>query len=339
MTAQSVMPELAAMLGLDVASLAFVRASQNWVYEVRNVQAPPHILRLTALSHRSGQEVECELAWLRQLYECGVPVCPPVLRAGECQMIVPVELGGEAFHTVFFQKATGRPVAREGLSPRLYECHGRALGRLHAAARRGTPEVLSGRRPWPKERYFTTDIGLYLPARVRNPVREQFQRLLMQVSKQADTPENNGPLHFDLGYSNVFATENGLELIDFDNAARGPFVADIAAALYGSLFTGLRCDFPGDRSCFEPPKSGQILEEMWEPFRQGYRQESVWPDEWNPWLGPWVQILYLRSVVHAFRLRHPITQPQVRGALMADVSLILAGEMPLKFDFVRGKAL
>lgn len=339
MTAETIMPELAAALGLDPASLVFLRASQNWVYEVREAHAPPCILRLTALSHRGEAEVQSELDWLLHLQLSGVPVCPPVPRVAEERMILPLEMAGESFHAVFFRKAAGRPVARQDLSPLLCERHGRALGRLHAAARCGPPDALSGRRLWPRERYFTTDMDSCLPEEVRGPVRKRFHLLLNRVSEMPDIPTNSGPLHFDLGYSNVFVRPDGLELFDFDNSARGPFVADIAAALYGSLFTGLRCEFPGDRSCFEPPKSGQILEEMWEPFRRGYTRESVWPEEWNRWLGPWFQILYLRSVVHAFRMRQPITQPQILEGLMADVRLMLAGEMPLRFDFVRGKAL
>jgi Ser/Thr protein kinase RdoA (MazF antagonist) len=147
-----------------------------------------------------------------------------------------------------------------------------------------------------------------------------------------------GAAHLDLGYSNFFLNGGRLELFDFDNCTAAPYAADIAFALYGSLFTLLRRDFPGDRSAFEHPKAGQNLERVWNPFREGYASEHAWPEAWNGELDGWMEAVYLRSVVHAFRIQHPVTDPKAAAALRADVENLLRGTFPLRFDFRKGKA-
>ncbi len=77
-------------------------------------------------------------------------------------------------------------------------------------------------------------------------------------------------MHFDLGYSNFFVDAGRLTIFDFDNCAASYFLGDIAAALYGSIFTLVRCEFRGDRSAFEHPKSSAILKQVLTPFREGY---------------------------------------------------------------------
>lgn len=336
--------ELAVLLEVEPASLTFLRHSQNRVYELTGSQGESCILRLTADSHRTREEVQSKLDWLLHLYVAGLSVCPPLgwgQSSDTGEMIRSVTLSSGLHHAVMFQKAAGHAVTAADLSPALYEAHGRHLGRLHALSREGPPSLLKGRRPWHQERYFTSDIAPYLPAVVQEPLRAHFQRLRQAVERLPQYSEHWGPVHFDLGYANFFVSSEGtgLELFDFDNCTRSYYVGDIAAALYGSVFTALRCEFPGDRSCFEPPKSSRILEQIWGPFKKGYESQSPWPEVWNAFLEPWFHLLYFRAVVHAFRLRHPITDPQIKAALDADLKCILKDDLPLRFDFVNGVAV
>lgn len=337
MTPQELIPHLAAALAMDPAAIRFLRYSQNRVYEWVDACGIARILRVTEDSHRTRKEIQSETDWLLHLHRAGLSVCPPV-QNGEGEMIHSLTFSGSSVHVVIFEKATGHAVTKEDLTSCLYERHGRHLGRLHALSRKSPASSLTGRRPWDRERYFTTDIPLYLPEAVQASVHAHFQKLQRCVEALPATPENFGPCHLDLGYANFFLRGDLLELFDFDNCTRSYFAADIAAALYGSLFTGLRCEFAGDRSCFEPPKSGRILEQVWAPFRRGYLSESPWPESWNKSMSAWFEIMYLRAVVHAFRIQHPVSNPKIQAALDADIQNILNVEMPLRFDFLEGMA-
>jgi hypothetical protein len=265
-------------------------------------------------------------------------VCPPRPQAGGA-WIRSLPGPDEVSHVAVFAKAAGRPPEKKDLTPRLYWLHGQHLGRLHGLSRRSPAGVLAGRKRWADERFFTADIPAYLPEAAQQAALDRFQFIRTQLTSSPATPDSVGPVHLDLGYSNFFLDGERLELFDFDNSTVAPFAADIAAALYSSVWHWLRRDFPGDRSAFEHPKSGQILERVWAPFRAGYLTESPWPDTWNATMPWWFQALFLRNVVHAFRMQHPITNPRIQAALDADLDHIRAGTIPLRFDFGPGRAL
>jgi hypothetical protein len=217
--------------------------------------------------------------------------------------------------------------------------HGRHLGKLHSLSKEFSRARLGRRKQWDQERYFTSDIGAYLPEKVQSPVRDAWEKLLARLNTANRAVDFFGPVHLDLGYSNVFINGNGLEIFDFDNCTNGFYTYDIAAALYSSIFNVLRCEFRGDRSAFENPKTGLNLELVWKPFREGYRSENIWIDDWNEQLGLWFEVMYLRSVVHAFRLCYSIGDFKVRALLDADIENILTGNLPIRFDFRTGKAV
>jgi hypothetical protein len=81
------------------------------------------------------------------------------------------------------------------------------------------------------------------------------------------------------------------------------------------------------------------LEAVWAPFREGYRSENAWQADWNEQLPYWFEVIYLRSVVHAFRLQHPVADPTAKRLLDADIKAVIARNPPIRFDFKRGKAV
>jgi Ser/Thr protein kinase RdoA (MazF antagonist) len=330
-------PELATRFTARPESVTFLRSSQNLVYEITNDRGQERILRLTPGSHRSMPEIEDELNWLGYLHDAGLSVCPPIaLEDGTYIQSIPSSQG--AFYGVLFEKAQGRLPARPDMSPEFYYLHGKQLGLLHDQSRKSPREWLMQRRMWNEERYFTTDITRFLPEEVGEPLMQHFQMLREQAVSIPPTRENFGPVHFDLGYSNFFIDGERLVMFDFDNCTPGPYVGDIAAALYSSIFNGLRCEFPGDRSAFESPKTGRNLAQVWKPFREGYESASIWPAEAGRMLPIWFEIMYLRAVVHAFRMQHPVTDPRAKALLDADVNNILTRGLPINFDFHKGEA-
>jgi Ser/Thr protein kinase RdoA (MazF antagonist) len=215
------------------------------------------------------------------------------------------------------------------LSEDLYRAHGCTLGTFHQAAAGFPSAWAASRRNWDEERYFGRDISTYLPAEHQEAPREVFARLRAGVNSAPRTCRTFGPVHFDLGYSNFFIDGGRLIVFDFDNCAASYFLGDIAAALYGSIFTLVRCEFRGDRSAFEHPKSSAILWQVLTPFREGYTSVFEWPDEDPARLQSWLDLMYFRAVIHAYRVQSPITNPQVREALDADIENLLTGKTPI----------
>lgn len=328
----------AAALGTEPESLRFIRYSQNFVYEWKDPRGPSKILRITSGSHRSLPEIQSELDWISHLHAGGVSVCPP-LPGAEGSLIRSFPGTTGPFHCVIFAKAEGRLVEKTDLHQQLYQSHGKHLARIHRASKNFPIQRLASRKKWDEERYFTSDLRNYLPEPVQEPLLHVFRELQASLNSSPKTPDSHGPVHFDLGYSNFHLNGERLEIFDFDNCTSGWLAGDIAAALYSSVFNMLRCKFPGDRSAFENPRSGKILETVWQPFCEGYRSENGWLPEWNEQLPFWIEAMYFRSFMHACRLLYPVENERTKTLLEADVENILRRTPPLRFDFRTGKAL
>jgi Ser/Thr protein kinase RdoA (MazF antagonist) len=338
LVAAEFIPRLSVVLGVAPTAVRFLQHSQNSVYEFTDARGMRRIARVTAGSHRSPAEIQSELDWISGLHRAGLEVCPPLAdESGNLIRTLPDQQ--EDLHVVVFTRAAGQPLAPADLGPALYRRHGNLLGRLHTLARQCPPGMLAGRKRWDGERYFTTDIPAYLPETTQASVRARCVSLRDQLAALPAKPDDTGPGHLDACYSNLFRHGDGLELFDFDNCATAPFAADIAAALYGSIFHWLRRPAPGDRSAFEHPGSSQNLAQVWAPFREGYLAASPWPDAWNEAMPLWFQVMYLRLVVHTWRVLHPVTNPKTRAALETDIENLRRGDLPLRFDFQRGRAI
>ncbi|MEZ0299633.1 MAG: phosphotransferase enzyme family protein [Candidatus Methylacidiphilales bacterium] len=334
---------LAQLLDCDPASIRFISFSQNAVYEFTDWEGVPRILRLTCGSHRKRYEVESELNWVEVLHGAGKTVCPPVRwKNGMRVMSFIPDVAGEeedTWHAVIFQKAAGRALEKDDLSETLYEKHGKTLGALHEFSRH-RPRCLEMRCKWYAERYFTRDVGTYLAPGVARSVRAAWRQIRADLLPHCKrTRRTYGPVHLDLGYSNFFLSGDHLEVFDFDNSCRSYYAYDIALALYGGLFTRLRCEFAGDRSAFDHPKSSVNLQAVWNAFRRGYESQTVWLEEWNLAFPLWFEVAYFRAVLHAFRVQHPVTNPRVQALLDADIENILNRQPPVRFDFSEGKAM
>lgn len=328
-------PELiaqaASLLDADPATFTFLRKSQNLVYEFLDRGGAPRILRITEDSHRNREEIFDELEWLSHLHTEGLDVCPPVpLPTGA---LFRTHDGSEGdYHMAIFAKAGGRSLTSDDLGEDLYFLHGRALGQLHSLSAKRTGQFLTNRKRWDEERYFREDIEAFIPEDVRTAVRDTWRQLRSEFLAIPLAADHVGPMHLDLGYSNFHREEDCLWLYDFDNCALAPYAFDIAAALYGSLFTLLRCEYPGDRAAFAPPRTSQNLAATLPSFQAGYNSAYRWKNEWTDQLPLWFEVCYFRSVVHAFRMQHPVTNPQAKAALDTDIENLLRRRPPICFN-------
>jgi Ser/Thr protein kinase RdoA (MazF antagonist) len=322
---------LVAIIDAEPSSLVFLRSSQNHVHAFRDRRGVAKILRITEDTHRSRTEIEDELEWLCHLRAAGLPVCAP-LTLPDCSLCHSLVLPHGRYHATVFESAEGRPVTREDLGAELYFLHGKCLGQLHTQSANTAGRFLTRRKRWDEERYFEADLENYIPDDARSAVRDIWRQLQAELHALPSDSTQHGPVHLDLGYSNFHYDGERLRLYDFDNCAVGPHACDIAVALYGGLFTLLRCEFPGDRDAFDHPRTSQNLRDTLPAFRAGYESERPWREEWMAQLPLWFEFSYLRSVVHAFRMQHPVTNPQVKAALDKDIGNLLRRRPPIRFE-------
>lgn len=334
-SADTLIAPIADILGVAPSCIKFLRYSQNAVYEIiQPLSSENLILRVTSATHRSDIELHSELEWLQFLYQQGLPVCPAIAWP-DGNLLHPFETEDEILYATLFKKAPGQTPNHSHLTPSLYHAHGALLGRLHASNIRAAATSLNSRKIWYQERYFTTDIESCVPLDKRTPLREILEADLSIVHTWPNTVESYGPIHADLGYSNFHIHAHGLTVYDFDNCTLGPLIMDIAAALYGSIFTAARRQIAGDRSAFEHPQSSRNLEAVRRPFKEGYQSFHPWQDAWEEQLSVCLRILYFRAVLHACRLFKYHENPEQHPALKADIDNLLHQKIPLKFEYNR----
>lgn len=336
MSQQDLIAAIAENLKITPSALAFLGHSQNFVCEWKDPGGNAKIVRVTDESHRTAPEIAAELNWIEHLHHAGVPVCRPQAHQ-DGSALGSFQRNGTHYHFVLFTKSTGKPLAQGDLAPALYRLHGKTLGHIHRVSKAYPPSGLNPRKSWEAERYFTSDLVRYLPENIQPGLQHVFLELGSALNSAPRNAETFGPIHGDLGYSNFHLNGTHLDIFDFDNCSNGYFANDIAVSLYGSVFHFLRREFPGDRSAFEMPQSGKILEKVWPSFREGYESENGWQPEWNVQLPLWIEAMYFRSFVHAYRMQYPPKNPKVKALLEADIGNILKRRPPIRFDFEKGR--
>jgi Ser/Thr protein kinase RdoA (MazF antagonist) len=202
---------------------------------------------------------------------------------------------------------------------------------LHAFSAQHSHSFLAARKRWDEERYFCEDLETFIPSEVRDDVRKTWRQLQCELRELPAGP--SAPMHLDLGYSNFHRDGDQLHVFDFDNCALAPEIGDIAVALYGSLFNLLRCEYPGDRAAFDHPRTSQNLAKVLPPFRAGYEAAHPWPGQAIEHLPLLMEFCYFRSVVHAFRMQHPVTNPRVQSALDKNIENLLNRQLPFRCEF------
>lgn len=322
---------LAPIIDAEPHSFVFLRSSQNHVLAFQDRHGLAKILRITEDSHRSRTEIEDELKWVRHLHAAGLEVCGP-LALPDGTGIHSLNLPEGRVHAVVFEHAGGHALTREDLGSDLYFLHGRSVGQLHSRSATTSGDFLTHRKRFDEERYFRADLEAFLPGEALSAVREVWRQLRAELAALPSDASQFGPVHLDLGYSNFHLDGDRLRVFDFDNCALAPHACDIALALYGSLFTLLRCEFRGDRAAFDHPRTSENLAAILPAFRAGYEMARPWRDEWTAQLPLWFEFSYLRSVVHAFRMQYPVTNPQVKAALDQDIENVLRRQPPVRFE-------
>ncbi|MGH7717797.1 MAG: phosphotransferase enzyme family protein [Gemmatimonadaceae bacterium] len=238
-------------------TLAHVRDGANAVYEFQ-ADGTRLVLRLTEDHHRTRNQLEAELDFVRFVASRGVLVaCPLPSTEGAWVETVPDD-DGDAWHAVVFTAAPGRHFRffSADIDRPLLRAWGRAMGALHAASREFVP-VATRRRPHWAEQDTTRCDGSTLPPAEIEALREHARVSEWLASLRA-TPESWGMIHGDFERTNFVMDGATLRVYDFDDACYHWYLADIAHGLWAFR------DAP-------PPDRSRFL--TW--FLEGYREQSA----------------------------------------------------------------
>jgi amicoumacin kinase len=201
---------------------------ENFVYEVE-VRGRPAVLRITHRSHRTANDVQAELDFVRFLAQRELPVCRPVpSRSGTDWQPL-----GDEFFACCFERAEGKPAEPEDPSSwneRVFDNWGGTLASFHQSAAEYAP--LAGRPQ--RFRWHEDDLTVvspHLPAEDAD-IAARLNRLLAELNRLPRPPESYGLIHADLHTGNFFVSEAGeLRVFDFDDACQHWFSYDLAVVI------------------------------------------------------------------------------------------------------------
>jgi len=189
-----------------------------------------YILRITDDTHRTRDEVEGEIEWMSFVQSKGILV-PGVIPANSGERSELIDAGPSKFTAVLFEKLDGRPISDPDWNPTLFEAWGSLVGRLHQMTAAFRPSLR--RRPWYESDFLNS--AAYIPDTLP-AIKGAARELIATIAARPRNPQSFGMMHADVYQDNLFVSQHGLQLFDFDNCEYGFFINDVAIALYAALW-------------------------------------------------------------------------------------------------------
>lgn len=229
---------------LDVADVAYVSARENVVFRVTTQDGARFALRIHRPGYHSLAELESENHWTTALSDAGVDTPRPVPTAtGAAYATVPFGAGGGVRHVGLIEWIDGVSLEDALQDSRhdpvgLMEAVGALVGRMHAQAvawtappgfvrHRLDADGLIGADPWWGSFWDLPEMSAVEAAAIDRGRWIVHARL----AALAERPGTMSIIHADLLPANVLVHEGRPFAIDFDDAAIGFHLYDLAVAL------------------------------------------------------------------------------------------------------------
>lgn len=216
-----------ALYGLPKARLRLLNHGFNTTFQV-TAERERFALRINTNSHRTAEELEAEVAWVRALSadtELSLP--RPIPNSfGNLISRVPSEALGREVAAVMFSWLPGK-LGDSVPSPAVGEAVGAATSVLHEHAQRWTmptgaaftpADTVMGTRPIAMP--DGVDAGVYREVAARGDI------VLRRLGSETI------PLHYDLHLANVKWRRGALSVFDFDDSRTGHPVQDAAITVF-----------------------------------------------------------------------------------------------------------
>ncbi|MBT2522553.1 phosphotransferase enzyme family protein [Arthrobacter sp. ISL-28] len=231
--------------GIDAgARITFIKQRENQVFRVES-DGQDFAVRIHRPGYRTAEEIECEAHHLRALRDAQLLVPDPVesefgvfaLPVGSNQQLVSVQrwLPGALPIADSFEVFTGTG----SLDERHVSELGSVMARHHLHAESAPTRKDFSRPAWDADGLFGPRAlwgdaaGLRtLTPEDRLVLSEAVSAASLKIQALGKDPSVFGPIHADMTFENVLATDEGLAIIDFDDFGEGWFAFDIATALF-----------------------------------------------------------------------------------------------------------
>lgn len=260
---------------LKVVDLQPIKVRENAVFRIVTSDGSA-VLRVHRRGYHTDAALTSEFIWMNALDAAGIPV-PQVLRSSsgrQFEIVLTPDMEGPRQVDVI-RWIEGRPLGSvessvQGEASAIasqYRTIGAVMARMHNHS--STWQVPAGfaRHSWDAAGLVGDqplwgpfwELAALTPAqrRLLNDTRTALARDLAQFGMG---PDRYGLIHADLVPENILVTEDGVRIIDFDDAGFGWYLFDIATSLY--FITG--------DSIYPAARSALI---------EGYRSERALPEE------------------------------------------------------------
>jgi Ser/Thr protein kinase RdoA (MazF antagonist) len=261
--------------GLDGADISSVAYRENMTFKVDAGSRGVFALRVHQGNYRTDAQIQSELDLLTYLDGQGIRT-PRVVPAQTGALFTTVAADGvdEPRQCDLFEwidgkllRMTGQPIPGD-LAP-LVEAYAEVGGlaaRIYNATENWEKPAGFTRPAWDAEGIFGVD-GNIGDFRQLRDITEEQRSLLLNVSDRLThlldefekTPDRYGLSHGDFLPENIFVCEDGIRLVDFDDAGDSWHMLDIATALFDLL----------DTPAFDPCLEAMV---------RGYREHRDLPD-------------------------------------------------------------
>ena len=262
--------------GLEGATISPVAYRENMTFKVEAGDRGAFAFRVHQANYRTDANIQSELDLMAYLNSEGIrtPIVVPA-RNGSLFTTVSSESVGKSRQCDMFEWIDGKPLRETGEAlniplPELtasYEDVGRIAALIHNAAERWDRPKGFSRPAWDCDGIFGVNGHLGDFRRLTDVTAKQ-QRLLLDVSEKlaevmgafGQTPDRYGLSHGDFLAENIFVCDDGIRLLDFDDAGDAWYLLDLATAVFDLLGT----------PAFDPCVAAIV---------SGYRKERALPEE------------------------------------------------------------
>jgi Ser/Thr protein kinase RdoA (MazF antagonist) len=277
--------------GITPESIHLLDGFESFMYEFERDDGE-YILRIGHSLRRSIPMIQGEVNWINYLSDGGVPAARAILSENN-RLVERVDDGqGEHFLATAFVKARGGHPKRADWTPSFFEAYGAMMGRMHALSRRYEPDPSTWRPEWDDPTMMYAD--LFLPPSEASAL-EKYRALVQHLRALSREADSYGLIHQDAHTGNLFVDEAGnITLFDFDDCVYGPFIYDIAMALFYIV--------PFDLS-----GASNMAGEFMPHFLRGYQRENQFQSTWLRQLPYWLKLreidLY-SAIYRSFDVNH-----------------------------------
>jgi Ser/Thr protein kinase RdoA (MazF antagonist) len=251
--------------------------------------------------YRTDRQIQSELDFMEYLNGEGIRT-PQVIHARGGRSFVVAEHGDveEPRQCDLFEWIDGRPLRQSGQMPdmpvgeaaQMYAEVGRQAAAIYDASERWERPATFERPVWDVEGMFGPGANLGdfreiedVTAAQRDVLERLADALAEDIEAFGKTPDRYGLSHGDFLAENLFVCEDGLRLIDFDDAGESWHLFDVATALF---------DLEGT-DYFDPCLEGLV---------RGFRERRALPEEHLAMLPTFILARMLSYLGHAVSRTH-----------------------------------